>query len=121
MKRSLLASLFCLTALLLVSFANKKPEITKIGDNLYKVNGLDQMSEADQRTMRAMMAKYYGIEDFTTKHDVQRLVTPGRGGAIIERTVLKDFFEKNAVVWEARTTPNADEETLLKMMAKYAG
>jgi hypothetical protein len=121
MKRSLIVSVCCLSALLLVSFANKKPKVTKIGETLYKAKGLTAAEPADQRTIKELITKYYGLKDFSTKEKVEMLSAAGtRGGYVFEKSILVDYIHEKVYKFNNTSSlARADEEALVKVLTKY--
>jgi hypothetical protein len=112
----------CLIALLLVSFTTK-PEVTKTGENLYKVHKGKDLSAADQKEVKAMVAKYYDIKDFKGTEHLDWLGEKGasaRGSYIFSKTIASDWINEVVIcVQKGSASVMRDAGTLSKILDKY--
>jgi hypothetical protein len=116
-----------LAALLLVSFT-ANPQVTTIGENLYKVHRGTDFTAADVKQISATVAKYYDIPDFNKELSLKWLdgSSDSRGtkaiqkGILVDHTICTSWINEKVVIWQDGASPNPDDVYAMStILSKY--
>ena len=131
MKKITLPLLLIVSLISLSFFQGKKePEFQKIGENLYEAKTPVKFSKEDDRKLRSLLSKHYGIKEFGTEQEFSFLSNSGgsdnpkasKWWAITNKKWSLSVFSQKAVAGEGKADAKMaqDIREITSIIQKYA-